>query len=131
VHQLRHDERVCLTRVDPGNTAFTPLAFESYPWSHSLLMVLLWAILAGIAVSTRLRSAPAGVLVAAVVVSHWVADVVVAALIAVVTAIWAIQPWSPPPPGPDAVAIVGLALWLLPLWAAWIERHRLARALRA
>src|SRR4026209_2837546 len=27
-------------RIDPGNTAFTPLDFVSYPYSHSLLMLL-------------------------------------------------------------------------------------------
>lgn len=31
-------------RVDPGNTAFTPLAFDSYPWSHSLLLSVGWAV---------------------------------------------------------------------------------------
>ena len=25
-------------KIEPGNTAFTPLAFVSYPWSHSLAM---------------------------------------------------------------------------------------------
>ncbi len=24
-------------RIQPGNTAFTPFAFDSYPWSHSLV----------------------------------------------------------------------------------------------
>ena len=33
-------------RIDPGNTQFTPLAFESYPWSHSLLMTIIWGSLA-------------------------------------------------------------------------------------
>jgi hypothetical protein len=33
-------------RIDPGNTALTPLAFDNYPWSHSLAMVLVWAGLA-------------------------------------------------------------------------------------
>jgi hypothetical protein len=33
-------------RIDPGNTEFTPLAFDSYPWSHSLLMALIWGLLA-------------------------------------------------------------------------------------
>ena len=37
-------------RVAPGATAFTPLVFESYPWSHSLLMSAAWgALLAGFA----------------------------------------------------------------------------------
>ncbi len=29
-------------RIDPGNTAFTPLAFDRYPWSHSLMMAAVW-----------------------------------------------------------------------------------------
>ena len=28
---------------DPGNTAVTPLDFAHYPYSHSLLMTLIWA----------------------------------------------------------------------------------------
>ena len=34
-------------RIDPGNTAFTPLAFDHYPWSHSLATVLGGASWAG------------------------------------------------------------------------------------
>src|SRR5436189_26197 len=33
-------------RVDPGNTAFTPLAFDDYPITHSLAMALVWSLLA-------------------------------------------------------------------------------------
>jgi len=33
--------------VDPGNTAFTPLRFVSYPFSHSLTGVLIWSVLFG------------------------------------------------------------------------------------
>ena len=33
-----------VVQVAPGDTAFTPLAFESYPWSHSLLMALVWGV---------------------------------------------------------------------------------------
>jgi hypothetical protein len=29
-------------RIVPGDTAFTPLAFDYYPWSHSLLMDVGW-----------------------------------------------------------------------------------------
>ena len=36
-----------VVHVDPGNTAFTPLDFVSYPWSHSLLMAVVWAAIAG------------------------------------------------------------------------------------
>ena len=30
-------------RIDPGNTKFTPLDLAYYPWSHSLLLCLVWA----------------------------------------------------------------------------------------
>ena len=46
------------------------------------------------------------------------------ALVTLIGVIWITQPWSPPPPGSTAVAAVTLALWLLPWWASWIERHR-------
>lgn len=63
-------------RIDPGNTAFTPLAFESYPWTHSLLMGVLWgAALAGVARCFGV-SARAAALIGAVVASHWVLDFV-------------------------------------------------------
>jgi hypothetical protein len=42
-------------------------------------------------------------------------------LVAFTTAIWLSGPFSPPPPGVTAVAVVGLALWLLPLWARAID----------
>src|SRR4026208_2584041 len=32
-------------RIDPGNTAFTPLDFVSYPYSHSLLTLVIWGLL--------------------------------------------------------------------------------------
>jgi len=60
--------------VEPGAMAFTPLVFESYPWSHSLLTAGAWAaLLAGLA---RWRRAPsrAAWVVAVLVVSHWVLD---------------------------------------------------------
>jgi hypothetical protein len=31
---------------------------------------------------------------------------------------------GPPPPSGTAVAVSALALWLVPLWGIWIERHR-------
>ena len=61
-------------RIDPGNTAFTPMDFASYPWSHSLVMSVLWGVLAAALVNRRWPVARAGALVAAAVVSHWVLD---------------------------------------------------------
>jgi len=63
-------------RVDPGNTEFTALAFDSYPWSHSLAMAVLWGVVAGIAAAVLLRSRRSGVAIGAVVVSHWLLDFV-------------------------------------------------------
>ncbi len=55
-------------RIDPGNTAFTPLDFVSYPYSHSLALLAMW----GLALALLVRSAP--LVVALLVVSHWVLD---------------------------------------------------------
>ena len=59
-------------RIDPGNTAFTPLAFESYPWTHSLLMGVVWGI--ALAALSRQCGAPpsAARRIGARVGSHWV-----------------------------------------------------------
>src|SRR5215831_26995 len=61
-------------RITPGDTAFTPLTFVSYPWSHSLAMLAVWGTLLGLA----FRRGPDGPrqwwLIAALVVSHWCLD---------------------------------------------------------
>src|SRR5688572_6339507 len=61
-------------RVAPGDTAFTPLAFEHYPWSHSLLMMVGWGVLLGAAYMLRDRDGRAALTLALLVVSHWVLD---------------------------------------------------------
>jgi hypothetical protein len=63
-------------RIDPGNTAFTPLDFESYPWTHSLLMVVVWAALFALVYWRRTGEARGAGVLAALVVSHWVLDFV-------------------------------------------------------
>ena len=63
-------------RIVPGATAFTPLVFESYPWSHSLVMATVWGVgLAAVARARGVPSASLGLLVL-LAVSHWVLDVV-------------------------------------------------------
>jgi LexA-binding, inner membrane-associated putative hydrolase len=60
--------------IRPGDTAFTPLAFEHYPISHSLAATLAWAaIFAGLYGWAR-RDRAGAMIVAAVVVSHWLLD---------------------------------------------------------
>jgi hypothetical protein len=59
--------------IAPGDTAFTPLRFDSYPYSHSLLAMLLWGGAMGVMCATR-AGRRAGVVVAALVLSHWLFD---------------------------------------------------------
>jgi membrane-bound metal-dependent hydrolase YbcI (DUF457 family) len=60
--------------IEPGNTAATPLAFDHYPWSHSLLMTLVWGlVLGGIYLGLR-GDRRAALVIAVVVVTHWVLD---------------------------------------------------------
>jgi hypothetical protein len=83
--------------VAPGDTAVTPLRFDSYPWSHSLVALAGWAALFGalhFAVRRRVRAA---LLLAALVVSHWVLD-------------W-ISHRADMPLAPGSDVCVGLGLW--------------------
>jgi hypothetical protein len=61
-------------RIAPGATAFTPLEFVSYPWSHSLLMALVWAGVATLVAASSPRTRGAAVAVGIVVLSHWILD---------------------------------------------------------
>jgi hypothetical protein len=61
-------------RVDPAASAFTPLRFVSYPWSHSLLMSVVWGGLAGLMTWRLAGHRRAALLVGLVVVSHWLLD---------------------------------------------------------
>jgi hypothetical protein len=64
-------------RIVPGTTVVTPLLFEYYPFSHSLLAVLGWAgLVAGIHFLLR-RNRAAALTLGALVVSHWLLDAVV------------------------------------------------------
>lgn len=63
-------------RIDPGNTAFTPLAFESYPWTHSLLMGIVWGIALAALARWRGVAKTGAWIVGGLVVSHWLLDFV-------------------------------------------------------
>lgn len=167
-----------------GATAFTPLVFDSYPWSHSLLMMVVWGVLLA-ALASRSGVGRAGaVLVALLVPSHWVLDwithapdmplwpgrspllglslwnsiagtlvvegalwaaglalyfrvrrargaagvMVLWSLILISTVLWAVGPWSPPPPDTRVLAWTALIGWLLVPWAWWGDRLTVARA---
>lgn len=62
--------------IAPGNTVVTPLRFDSYPWSHSLALDVVWgaafaALLWGLG-----RGRRAALLAGLLVVSHWLLDFV-------------------------------------------------------
>jgi membrane-bound metal-dependent hydrolase YbcI (DUF457 family) len=61
-------------RIDRGNTPVTPLDFQHYPWSHSLLMTLFWALLVGVTYVILRRDGRGGLWLGAAVASHWVLD---------------------------------------------------------
>lgn len=64
-------------RIEPGATAVTPLVFEHYPYTHSLLAVLLWALLLGGLHWAWRRDRRAAALLGLLVLSHWLLDAVV------------------------------------------------------
>ncbi|TAK43428.1 MAG: hypothetical protein EPO27_14995 [Betaproteobacteria bacterium] len=68
---------VGLERVEirPGDTAFTPLAFVHYPWTHSLAAVIGWSALFGFVFARLGRRA--AVVLGLLVLSHWVLDALV------------------------------------------------------
>jgi membrane-bound metal-dependent hydrolase YbcI (DUF457 family) len=62
-------------RIDPGNTAFTPLDFVSYPYSHSLALLVVWGLALGFVYMTLAHAGSRVLaLLAALVVSHWILD---------------------------------------------------------
>jgi hypothetical protein len=84
-------------QIAPGATAFTPLIFTSYPWSHSLLMSVVWGgVLAGIALGAKVPKGQALLLIP-LVMSHWVLDFVTHAPDLL---LW-----------PGATTMFGLGLW--------------------
>jgi membrane-bound metal-dependent hydrolase YbcI (DUF457 family) len=84
-------------RIAPRNTAFTPLEFIRYPWTHSLAMDVLWALLLGAVYFVVRKNSRGAIVVGAVVLSHWFLDALVH------------RPDLPLAPGSDVR--VGLGLW--------------------
>jgi membrane-bound metal-dependent hydrolase YbcI (DUF457 family) len=94
--------------VLPGATVMTPLDFSNYPYSHSLLATLLWSFLFASLYMLLSRSGfRVAVVVAALVFSHWVLDVLTH------------RPDMPIAHGETAK--IGLGLWNYPIIAIPIE----------
>lgn len=87
-------ERVAIA---PGDTAFTPLRFESYPISHSLLAVLGWAALGAALYWLARKDGRGAIVIALLVSSHWILD--------------AVTHRPDLPVTPSGSVLVGLGLW--------------------
>src|SRR5262249_33339492 len=62
-------------RIQPGITVVTPLDFVSYPYSHSLLMLVVWGgAFGGIYLALRGGRQTVALVLELLVVSHWVLD---------------------------------------------------------
>ena len=61
-------------RIVESDNPFLRLAFEWYPWTHSLVTVLLWGCLFGALYALRRGDRRGGIVAGALVVSHWVLD---------------------------------------------------------
>ena len=84
-------------RIVPGATTVTPLLFEHYPVSHSLMAVLVWSFALGTVHFLMRRDRKAAIVIGLLVLSHWLLDAIVH------------QPDLPLYPGsPDKM---GLNLW--------------------
>jgi hypothetical protein len=66
-----------IVTITPGATVVTPLTFVSYPWSHSLVMSVAWGILFGTLYLLFRRYLVGAIIIALLVVSHWLLDFVV------------------------------------------------------
>ncbi len=61
-------------KVEPGNTSFTPLDFIYYPFSHSLLSVLIWGLLFGLVYFLLKKNLRVSIIMGLLVLSHWILD---------------------------------------------------------
>jgi hypothetical protein len=61
-------------KIEPGNTAVTPLNFISYPISHSMLGVIFWGILFGVIYYLIKKNLRGAILLGVLVFSHWLLD---------------------------------------------------------
>jgi len=94
-------------RVDASIPGLAPLAFEHYPVSHSLLMVVVWALLLGGAWFALAHQRRGAIVVATLAVSHWLLDALVH------------RPDLPLAPAGEAR--IGLGLWNVPWGSVLVE----------
>ncbi len=161
--------------IDPGNTRLTHLDFEYYPYSHSLLMAIVWSLALGLGYFLFTKNKNGSMLLGALVFSHWILDLIThrpdlplspftdikvgfglwnypvveiilellifglgaflyykspcfkrkiafLLLMAFLLIVHLMNLFGPPPPDTMAVAWSANLMWLIVLWAWWIER---------
>ena len=60
--------------IQEGITKLTPLNFTHYPYSHSLMMSIVWGLLFGLIYFVITKQARNSILMSGLVFSHWVLD---------------------------------------------------------
>ncbi len=161
--------------IDPGNTKLTHLDFEYYPYSHSLLMAVVWSVLFGGVYYLFGKNRQGAWLLAGLVFSHWILDLIthrpdlplspfsetkvglglwnypaieillelalfglgaylyfksscfkrkvaLGLLVLFLLVVHLMNLYGPPPPDTMAVAWSANLMWLIVLWAWWIEK---------
>jgi hypothetical protein len=93
--------------IEVGNTAMTPLNFISYPYSHSLLASISWAIIFSISYFLITRNRKGSVVMGILVFSHWILDF--------------ITHRPDLPLSPFSSTKVGLGLWNMPVVTIILE----------
>lgn len=63
--------------VEPGISTVTPFNFIYYPFTHSLLGVIIWGVLFGAVYFLLRKNLKTSILLGALVVSHWFLDLLV------------------------------------------------------
>lgn len=91
----------------PGGNPLLSLRFTAYPWSHSLLMSVLWAGLFGGSYYAVTRYGRGAWVMALAVVSHWVLD-------------W-ITHVPDLPVAPGGATVLGLGVWRSPVATVVVE----------
>ena len=162
--------------IDPGNTKLTHLAFEFYPYSHSLFMAVVWSLVLGISYYVFTKKRNGSILLGGLVLSHWILDfishrpdlplspftdvkvglglwnspiietafelllfvigvylyfrstkpkrkIAFWLLIIFLFVVYLMNIFGPPPPDPMSVAWSANLMWLIVLWAWWIEKE--------
>jgi membrane-bound metal-dependent hydrolase YbcI (DUF457 family) len=65
-----------IVEIDPGNTLVTPLNFVKYPYSHSLVMLLVWSVVLALLYLAVRRGRAGAITVGVLVFSHYLLDVI-------------------------------------------------------